>query len=272
MISTSGLPAGFALKLIERSRDSFEESIQRDPANKREISAFRERIGQITTAEQLVNDFEVYSFVMKAYDLENQIYGKAMMKKVLSSNSEEKGSLVNKMTDTRFKDLYRAMGFTEAGTANTNTKDPEWVEAMVDRYIEQKLINGQLETNTPVGTALHAEARAPKLTNWYTVLADTKLQDFFYTALNLPDALKTSDIDVQAATLKKKLDLETLSDPKVMDRLISRYTAIAEAKAAQASLSSNPILQLFNKNRDSGQRAIIGISLDGLSSLRRGKY
>ena len=273
MISTSGLSGAFALKIIDRSRDSFEEAIQRDPVNKREIAAFRERVGQITTAEQLVNDFEVYSFVMKAYDLESQIFGKAMMKKVLSSDSEDKGSLINKMTDNRFKDLYKAMGFTGGGTANSNTSDPEWVETMVSRYIEQQLINGQMESNTTVGTALHAEARAPALKNWYTVLADTKLQDFFYTALNLPDSLKSSDVDVQAAMLKKKFDITTLSDPGVMDKLITRYTAIADAKTAQDSLSSNPILQLFsNNNNSNGQRAIIGISLDGLSALRQGRY
>ncbi|MCB5410840.1 DUF1217 domain-containing protein [Pseudogemmobacter faecipullorum] len=273
MIATSGLSGAFALKLIHRSRDSFEAAIQRDPVNSREITAFRERVGQITTAEQLVNDFEVYSFVMKAYDLESHIFGKAMMKKVLSSTSGEKGALIDKMTDSRFKDLYHALGFTEGGTANKNTSDPEWVETMVGRYVEQKLINSQLEMNSTAGTVLHAEARAPKLSNWYTVLADPKLQDFFYTALNLSDALKSSDIDMQASMLKKKFDITTLNEPGVLDGLISRYTAIADARTAQQSLSSNPILQLFSPNRSSsGQRAIIGISLDGLATLRQRRY
>lgn len=270
MISTSGLSASFALKLIDNQRDKFEEGIEKSPMNKREISAFRERIGSIQTVDQLVDDFEVYSFVMKAYDLESQIFGKGMMKKVLASDPDDKKSLVNKMTDTRFRELYRAMGFTNDGTANPNTSNPEWVDTMVDRYVEQKLINEQLSSNSIVGHVLHAEARAPKVTSWFNVLADTKLQDFFYTALNLPDAMKSADVDVQVATLQKKFDLDTLNDPGVLDKMITRYTAIAEAKQAQSNIASNPILQLFSAN--SGQRSIIQINLDGINALRKNPY
>lgn len=271
MIPTAGLPAGFTLKLIERSRDKFEASIQAEPINKREIAAFRERISQIQTPAQLVEDFEVYSFVMKAFDLESQIFGKAMMKKLLSSERGEKGALIDKMTDSRFKDLHKAMGFTEGGTKNVNTTDPRWIEDMVERYTDQKLINSQLENNQTVGTVLHTRGRAPELTSWYAVLGDTKLQDFFYTALNIPDAMKGADVDAQAAMLSKRLDITTLKDPGVMDRLEARYTAIAEAKSAQSNLATNPILQLFAP-ASQGQRAITQISLDGLSMLRAGRY
>lgn len=271
MIPTAGLPAGFTLKLIERSREKFETSIQQQPMNKREIDAFRERVSQVQTPEQLVEDFEVYSFVMKAFDLESQIFGKGMMKKLLASAPGDKGALIDRMTDNRFKELHKAMGFTEGGTKNVNTGDPRWIEEMVERYTDQKLINSQLESNTAVGTVLHTRGRAPELTSWYSVLGDTKMQDFFYTALNIPDAMKGADIDAQAAMLSKRLDITTLSDPGVMERLERRYTAIAEAKAAQSNLASNPILQLFAP-ASQGQRAISQISLDGLSLLKAGRY
>lgn len=186
MIPTSGLPAPLALKLIDRSRDRFEDAIQRDVQNAREIAAFRERVGGIQTVEDLVGDYEVYSFVMKAFDLEDQIFGKGMMRKILSSDSAEKGSLINKMTDNRFKSLHKAMGFTDGGQANPNTTDPEWVESMVLRYTEQKLINAQGAENALVGTVLHMRQKAPTLTTWYAVLGDKKMQDFFFTASACP--------------------------------------------------------------------------------------
>lgn len=269
MISTSGLSAGMALKLIDREREAFETSVQKDVANAREIAAFRSRIGSIQSAEDLVKDYDVYAFVMKAFDLEDQIFGKAMMRKIFESDGSDKKSLVNKLTDSRFKEIFKEMGFADGGTTNPNTKNQAWVDKLVDRYVDRKIINNEKNTNEIVGMVLHVRAKAPELDSWYKVLADKDAQEFFYTALNLPTELKTADLDAQVATLKKKLDISTLLDPGVLDKLSTRYTAIAEAKAAQANLSSNPILQLFSNN---SQGSIISLNLDGWSQLKGGRY
>jgi hypothetical protein len=271
MISTSGLPANLALKFIDRERVKFESAIQKNVVNAREIAAFRERVGKIETVDQLVNDYEVYAFVMKAFDLEDQMFGKAMMKKILAADPKDKTSLVSKMTDNRFKSLNAAMGFTENGKKNENTIDPEWVESMVLRYTEQKLINSQTDSNELVGTVLHMRQKASTLSNWYAVLGDKKMQSFFYTAFGLPDGMAGTDIDRQVATLEKKFDLKTLNDPGVLEKLTLRYLAIGEAKAAQASLSSNPILQLFSSGSGT-QQSITQINLSGLSQLKAGRY
>lgn len=268
MIPTAGLSATLSLKLIERERDVFETSIEKNALNKREIDAFRSRIGSIQSVEALMGDYEVYSFVMKAFDLEDQIFGKALMKKILSSDGSDKTSLINKMTDARFKEAFKTLGFTDGGTRNPNTTEPAWVEDMVDLYVERKMISAQVQSNPTVGTVLHTQAKVESISTWYTVLADRKLQDFFYTALNLPDAMKGTDLDAQVATLKKKFDLETIKDPEVFATMQRRYIAIAEARTAQASVQNNPILQLFQTS--SMQRSIISINLDGLNLLRRG--
>lgn len=270
MISTAGLPASLSLKLIERERAVFETSIEKNALNKREIDAFRERIGSVQTVEDLVGDYELYSFVMKAFDLEDQIFGKALMKKMWSSDGTDKKSLINKLTDARFKEAFKTLGFTDGGTKNPNTTNQNWVESMVDRYVDQKLITAQLADNEIVGNVLHAQAKMANVTSWYTVLADTKLQDFFYTALGFPDEMKSTDLDAQVTTLKKKFDLETIQDPEVFAQMQRRYIAIGEARAAQTSISDNPILQLFSNS--STQQAITSINLDGLSLLRQGRY
>lgn len=293
MISTSGLSANLALKLINNKREVFETSIEKNVVNAREIKAFRERIGAIESPAALVADYEVYSFVMKAFDLESHIFGKAMIKKVLGANPDEKGTITSKMTDSRFKELSREMQFyapaklEDAATADDEGidlvvgdddaetpyvkypqfQDPAWIEAMVDRYVSQKLINSELENNETVGNVLHFEKKASSITGWYGVLADTKLRDFFYGALGLPD-MAASDLDRQVKVLSSKFDLTTLDDPKVRQKLTARYTAINEAKKAQENISSNPVLQLFS----SSNNAITSISLDGLSLLNRYRY
>ena len=46
---------------------------------------------------------------MKAYNLEDQIFGKAMMEKVLKSDISDSSALVNRLTDSRFKEFHKAM-------------------------------------------------------------------------------------------------------------------------------------------------------------------
>ena len=268
MINTSSLPAALALKLVTSKRESFEASIRKDVVNAREIKAFEERIASITSVDDLVKDYQVYAFVMKAHGLENQMFGKAMMKKVLVSDPAEKGALVNRLTDKRFREIRNTLEFGSDGSAPAKFKDPDWRKALVDTYVTQKLMELQLEQNEPVGVVLHMQRKAPGITSWYNVLADTKAQDFFYTALGLPQSLKTSDVDKQAATLAKRFDLEKLQDPAELSKLISRYTALAGSGTASSG-SSNPIVQLVSGG---GGTNITSINLSGLTALRAGKY
>lgn len=114
MISISGLGSQTALRLIDATRSRQVEVMRDDPGNKRSEAAFRERIGNITTPEELIADFEVYSFVMKAFDLEDQIFGKGMVKKILQSDPENSSSLLNRLTDPRFREMHLSLEFTTA--------------------------------------------------------------------------------------------------------------------------------------------------------------
>lgn len=270
MISTTGLPASLALKLVSGKRETFEAAIEKQPMNAREISAFRERISGITSVDDLVGDYEVYAFAMKAFGLEDQMFGKAMMKKVLVADADDRSSLINRLTDKRFLEIRKTFDFDAEGKAPAQFSDPEWVEGMVKRYVDQKLVESQLEQNEIVGMALHARNKAGSVKNWFNVLADPKLQTFFYTALGIPDGVKGSSVDAQAAMLEKRFDLEKLKDPQELERLVTRYSALAEAKAAQANLSSNPILQLVS-GAGTGP-SVVAINLSGLSMLKGGRY
>ena len=78
MLSISGLGSSTALKLIDATREKQLTLMSNDPVNKRAEQAFRERIGSITSPKELIADYEVYSFVMRAFDLEEQIFGKGL--------------------------------------------------------------------------------------------------------------------------------------------------------------------------------------------------
>ena len=136
VISVSGLTSQAALNLVDRTRDSQMTTLRSEAQHERAANVFRERIASITTPEELVKDFEVYSFVMNAFDLEDQIFGRGMMRKILESDPGDNTALVNRLSDARFGAIHDALGFTAQGGAKVvpDFSDKTWQDGIVDRY------------------------------------------------------------------------------------------------------------------------------------------
>ena len=259
MIDTSGYSGRMALTLYDNDPASFESSVTSDAASQREIAAFKERIGSITTVDELIADTEVYSFVMKAFGMEDEMFGKAMNKQLMTSDAEDETSLVSRMSDDKYTELNETMGFNTDGTTGIDFKDEDWVNAMVDRYTEQRVIDTQKESNETLSTVLQFREEASGYTNWYSVLADEDASDFIKTALNLSSD-SSGDIDAQVRALEQKMDIEDLQDPAKVEELVSRYVAIKDAQNSQDQ-SSNTLLALFTKN-SSGTYGVQSIDLE----------
>ena len=260
MIDTSGMSPILALGLINRERAMFEENIAKDPLSSREIAQFREKIGSIGTVEALTEDFEVFSFVMKAYGFEELIYGKAMMQRVLVTDPTEASSLAARMNSGAFKEMTTALGFAADGTAPATFKDGAWVEKMVERYVDQRLIDTQSAVSPAVGTALHFQNKVAGIKSWYDVLGDERLSEFMRTALGLPEDLAAADVDAQAKLFAKKMDIADLQDPEKVERLVRRYTAIRDALDTQSS-ENNLVTALFSSSTAAGSWNAVTIDL-----------
>ncbi|MDK3016696.1 DUF1217 domain-containing protein [Pseudodonghicola flavimaris] len=263
VLSISGLSSQIALKLIDSTHDSQIETLANSGQHERAVEAFRDRIGSITSAEDLVKDYEVYSFVMKAFDLEDQIFGKAMIRKVLESDPDDKTSLVNRLTDDRFIDLNEALGFTAAGGEPVvpDFNDTAWQDSIVNQYYEQTLINSYSEENENVGVALEFRNAVDDIESWYDVLANEDLTDFFLTALGLPEEMAAIDVDKQVSLLSKSYDLDKLADPAERERLLTTYLAIADIQNPQATAVDSPALSML-QNSTSLTSSIIEITWD----------
>ena len=163
MIPISGTSSLLGLKITDATQDRQIEQIRASAQHSRAIDSFRERIGDIETVDQLIDDYELYTFVMKAFDLEDQIFGKAMISKILKSNIEDEEALVNRLTDNRFKEMYNELGFGTDGVGNLNTILKSWQNRMVDRYVDRLFVNGQAEQNETVGIALEFRRKVAKI-------------------------------------------------------------------------------------------------------------
>jgi Protein of unknown function (DUF1217) len=264
VLSISGMSSQLALNLIDSTKDSQLQQLRNEPANQRAADAFRERIGSITTPEELVKDFEVYSFVMRAFDLEDQIFGRGMIRKILESDPSDEKALVNRLSDPRFGALHAALGFTTAaGPQTPNFNNPAFQDGIVNQFFETVFVNGKAEESPTVGTVLEFREKASDLNSWYDVLKDEDLTNFFRVALALPQEMSGLDVDKQNAIMEKKYDLTKLSDPAEREKLITRFMAISDVLSPpQAAFNSSALSVLQNIGRVGSAVQIISLQLN----------
>lgn len=256
LLSTAGMSPLLAVRLIDKTQARQDALIRKAPDHGRAIKAFEERIGKVRSVEDLLKDHEVYSFVMKAYDLGSQIFGKALVRKALESDIEDRGSLIRRLTDPRMREMYRDMGFTKGGTENPNTADPKWRADMVERYIARQRIDAQWEQNPAVANVLEFRAKAGKVKSWFDVLKDKQMSEFMRTALGVPAASAKIDLDKQVVLLQRRFDIAKLADPGERTKLERQYVIAAEAAVGGAGARSTA-LQLIQSGQASFAAATI---------------
>lgn len=127
------------------------EAIENQSFIKREATYFRENISKVSSGEELMNDYRLYNFAMKAFGLEEQIYAKGLMKKVFDGGVKDPKSMANLLTDSRFKEIASAFGFAETG--NLNMLITSNVEKIVQRYMQLELEIQTGESNQGVRLA-----------------------------------------------------------------------------------------------------------------------
>lgn len=272
MIPIGGMSAGTGLALLDATKDKSLALIRSSAQHERAISQFREKIADVSSIDDLMKDQDLYAFVMRAHDLEDQIFGKALIRKMLTSDVTDRKSLVNRLTDQRFKDMHADMGFSPSGAASGDFSDPAWQQKMIDRYVTRQYINAGEEQNETVGRVLEFREKVAGVRNVFDILKDKDLSTVLRTALGIPEATAGLDIDKQAEILERKLDLADLKDPKELDRLVRTYVTISDATSGQSTQNNAALQLLSGMNSGGGDFLPVTIDIAAITALPRRPY
>ncbi|GEO84083.1 MULTISPECIES: DUF1217 domain-containing protein [Alphaproteobacteria] len=82
----------------------------------REAAYYEANIDKVSSVDEFLDDYRLYSYAMKAHGLEDMIYAKAFMKKVLESDLTDQDSYANKLTDDRYRNFATAYQFNTAAS------------------------------------------------------------------------------------------------------------------------------------------------------------
>lgn len=233
------------------------DRISQQPQVAREVEYYRANIGDIESAEDLVNDARLFNFVMRAYGMDELSYAKALIRKVLEEGIDDPEALANQLTDTRYQELAEDFNFARYG--ETATVFDRVKNGVVDRYYSQSLEIEAGGQNDGARLAMYFERKAADIDSAYSILADPALFAFVRTAFGLPDQMSFSDIDRQAEMIEERLDIASLGDPAAVDEVVGRFLALWDLNNPQSvdvpPLIAEPI-------------GVTGLSMDLLASVQ----
>ncbi len=219
----------------------YAKSVQRtlsDASVAREQTYYRENIGKLTSVDDFLDDQRLYAYAMKANGLEDMIYAKAFMRKVLesdlSSDPARERSFVEKLVDQRYLAFARTFNFTPEGGVDEGVKvvqDSSDMTETVGLYSEQRMRKGA----AVAAEVDYYKARMATITSVDQLVSDPRLFSFALTSYGI-DASIASEVAI------KEVLTSDLSDPNsVANRFNdSRYTALAAAFSFEADGSVAP--------------------------------
>lgn len=224
---------------VERTFDRRIEAVEKDPVIKREADYFRENIGKVSNADELIADDRLYRFSLIAFDLESQIFAKGLVRKVLDEGIEDPKALANQLVDRKWNTFARAFAFNEVG--DFNTTNAEFVEGVIDKYERVKLEERLGEDSVAVRLAVYGDRKLPGVSSWFSVLGDTALREVVFTALDLPDAVAAQNPDKLAVLLEERFDIEKFKDPEELDKFLQRFSLMYDIKNGAPGVVSNTL-------------------------------
>ena len=237
------------------------------PDVSRDTAYYLAHIGKVTSVDDFLKDYRLFSYAMKAYGLSDMTYAKAFMRKVLTEGTLTSKSFANTLTDHRFADFANAFNFAALGSAATQTNAAQ--SGTTSKYIQGVMEEDAGSQNEGVRLALYFTRQASSIKGPFSILSDKALTQVVQTALGMPPTTSAENIDTQAATLSKLIKFSDFQDPAKVNKFAQRFAAMWDATQAPsnpANISSPAsIAQILIGN---STQNTLGIGIDTLTTLQ----
>lgn len=247
---------------LDRTAESQRATFNESTTLVRATDNFREKIGQITTAEELVNDRELLSVALGAFGLDDDINNSFFIRKVLNDGTTDPDALANKLSDNRYAAFSEAFGFGELGGV-PRTGLSFFADDIIDRYEAKQFEVAVGEQNNDLRLALNFGPALDELVNaggsndaqWFGMMGNSALRNVFETALGFPNSFASIDIDQQLDQFKDRAratfgtdQISELTSPDNQEKMIRLYMLRSEVNNSTATSGRSIALTLLQQN------------------------
>ncbi len=153
-----------------------------------------------------------------------------------------------------------------AATGGPQVTSSSFVDQLVTRYTQAQFEQSVGDMSQSLRRALYAKTALPKVTNWYSVIADQNLGAVVRSTLDLPDSFGSVPVDQQVTLLKSRMNIADFKNPAKLQKLLDTY--VAKASATETSTVNDPsgLLSLVQPIDLSGGNGSTSDSFSGASS------
>lgn len=223
---------------------------QREPrkAAEKEAVYYQNHIDDVKSVKDLLADRKLLDIILISKGFEPDKVTTDDLRKMFNSDLGDPKSFLNTQTDPRFAEIVSSFNFDDNGDVVRLPKyGPQTREQFMDtqrKFLQQTLEMQEGQSNPGVRLAIYFERKASSITSAYDLIADKALAEVFRTTFSLPDQIGAMDIDQQAKLVEKYLDLNDLSDPAKLKKLMNRFSALYDIKNG-TTVASSPVVTLF---------------------------
>lgn len=245
-------------RFLERTLEAQQTAFSESQPIVRATDYFRENIGDVRTAEELVNDRQLLSVALGAFGLDDDINNTFFIKQILEDGTVDDDALANRLADSRYSDFSRAFGFGDRAVARTalTVFPTEIIDRFEARQFERAVGDQdndlRLAMNLSTGISDILENSTTTAGQWFSIMGNAPLREVFQTALGLSDSIASIDIDQQLEIFQERAsavlgtdDVSELSDPAQQEKLIRLFLVRSEAEAISFSSGSSAALTLL---------------------------
>jgi hypothetical protein len=200
------------------------DRIAAKPDITREEEYYQANIGKIGSVEELLKDQRLYAYAMRAHGLDDMIYAKAFMRKVLESDMNDARSFARQLVDPRYAAFARSFNFTSSGGVSATlpfVQNDFQIDDTVHLYSEHRVRQGAAAAIE----AQYYQSRMASLTSVDALIADKRLFNYALTAHGIdPSIASTSAIRAVLTS-----DPSTATGTAAQLFGVARYVALADA-------------------------------------------
>ena len=226
-------------KLAEQNQTKDVAAEAKDPGVVRDLAAFTKGIATAKDLNSALQNPDVLKVLLTANGLGDQVQYTALASKALQADPTDPKSLVNQLTDTRWKTVATNYGLSSKGLAGLT--DPAAQAQVADAYERVTWLNSLNQATPGLAQALQFKQQASSIKSVDQILGDPTNFDVVLTALGIPQQVVYQGIGGEEQAVTSKLDITKLQDPTFVNTLTSQYL-LAKQQAAQSTQSSGSSL------------------------------
>ncbi len=184
----------------------------------------------IKSVDDIFKDNRVFTFLLNALGLGDQVQNVGLVKKALTEKLFDKngnaisGTLVSKLNNAKLKDAAQTLDLGDVGLKAI--ENPVILNALI-RYFSRNIAHAVSSATTSTNAA-------------FAILGDRVLRDVATTTLNIPAAgLANLPVESGAALIQQKVNVNSFKNPSFVASFVSRYLSTIQNQQNQALLQAS---------------------------------